>query len=478
MDLKRILWASALLTLLMSCSAPPLVSVGQAPAGGILIQDVRVFTGDEKQLILEHADVYVRNDKIEKVATERLQIPGATVIRGEGRTLLPGLSDCHTHVTGGMILPWKMTLLPTPEHNLKAALYSGITAVWDMGGKDVAEMNRIRSRIDSGELEGPMIYHSGIAFTGRGSHPVPYLSFVKDNLPFFLYPFVPAIAYEVRNGDGVEIIRSYTAARHPDFTKIYLDRIPEEAPLMSAEQARALVVASHEKHIPAVFHIGSNANLRTLIESGGDGAVHNVYKEALDPMLARTMAAKGIFVVPTVVAWYNYFLVVNKRSYHHFSKLELETMDAAHRHALENPRPDSVVIREQWRRHDSMHVGYTERLHPNLRAMKEAGVTILAGSDAPNYALALGGSLHTELGHMVRAGMTPTEALLAATSHPPRVLAKLTGREMNYGEVRAGAMANLVLVTGDPTKNIADTQNIAEVLFRGRRVQRTTPSLN
>ncbi|MBI3396120.1 MAG: amidohydrolase family protein [Spirochaetia bacterium] len=466
------------MTTLTTCSGPPLARVSPAADAGYVIQDVRVFTADEKHLIIEHADVYVRGEKIEKISTERLQIPGAVVIQGRGRTLLPGLSDCHTHITGGMIIPWKMALLPSPEHNLRAALYSGITAVWDMGGKTVQEMNQIRHKIESGSMDGPMIYHSGIAFTGQGAHPVPYLGFVKDNIPFFLNPFVPDVAYEVHNGDGVAKIRSYTDDARPDFTKIYLDKIPEDAPVMSDDAVGRLVSASHEKKIPAVFHIGSNENLRTLIASGGDGAVHNVYKEPVDIKLARAMAAKGIFVVPTIVAWYNYFLVVNKRSYTHFTALEYQTMDAAHRDALRNPQPDNVVIRDQWRHHDSMHVQYTDNLYPNLKAMKDSGVTILAGSDAPNYALALGGSLHTELAHMVKAGMTNTEALLAATSHPPKVLAKLSGREINYGEVREGALANLLLVDGDPVKNITDTQNIADVFFRGRRVNRVRPDVN
>jgi len=105
-------------------------------------------------------------------------------------------------------------------------------------------------------------------------------------------------------------------------------------------------------------------------------------------------------------------------------------------------------------------------------------VTLLAGSDSPNMGLTIGGSLHEELGHLVEAGLTPTEALLAATSVPATVWCDLLGRERDFGTVEAGMRADLLLVRGDPTADIATTQQIEEVFLAGRRLKRHPPEVS
>ncbi|MBX7057903.1 MAG: amidohydrolase family protein [Leptospirales bacterium] len=457
--------------LLFVCTAPDLVRLPTSPASRILIRNVRVFTGASAADALENADVLLEGERIVRVSTTRLSADGAEIIDGQGKTLLPGLSDCHTHITGGMIVPWKMTLLPTPEFNLQAALYSGITAVWDMGGKSVPEMNALRARVEAGELAGPMIFHSGIAFTARGAHPVPYLTFVRDNLPFFLHPFVPRVAAELGD-DNVSSSMEALLADRPDFVKVYVDRIPEQSPLMSDELLKRVVGIAHQRGLPTVFHIGANDNLRAMLDAGGDGAAHNVYKERLDARLAARMKMQNVYVIPTIVAWHNYNLVISDRSFRHYTPLEWETMEPAHRAAVLDPHPEDVITRPEWRAYNEKQRQYASNLYPNLRIMHAAGVTILAGSDAPNYMLAVGGSLHTELQHMVAAGMSPGEALIAATSAPAAVLGRIRRTEQDFGQVREGYLANLLLVNGNPMQDIRATQQIAEVFFRGRRVDR------
>jgi hypothetical protein len=101
----------------------------------------------------------------------------------------------------------------------------------------------------------------------------------------------------------------------------------------------------------------------------------------------------------------------------------------------------------------------------NVAALHAAGVPILAGTDAPNPGLVHGASLHRELEHLVEAGLSPQDALAAATSVPARVLG-LTDR----GVIDVGARADLILVSGDPTSDIAASASIVDVWLGGRRV--------
>jgi imidazolonepropionase-like amidohydrolase len=95
---------------------------------------------------------------------------------------------------------------------------------------------------------------------------------------------------------------------------------------------------------------------------------------------------------------------------------------------------------------------------------------VLAGTDAPAPGLAYGASLHKELEHLVDAGLTPTAALAAATSAIARAF-----RLNDRGRIRTGMRADLLLVDGDPSKQIRDTRNVVAIWKRGVRVQRAAP---
>ena len=102
-----------------------------------------------------------------------------------------------------------------------------------------------------------------------------------------------------------------------------------------------------------------------------------------------------------------------------------------------------------------------------IRQLVAARVPLLAGTDAPASGTTYGASLHRELEHLVNAGLTPTAALAAATSATARAF-RMTDR----GRIKTGMRADLLLVDGDPSKQIRDTRNIVAIWKRGVRVQR------
>lgn len=355
---------------------------------------------------------------------------------------------------------------------MEGCLYSGVTAVMDMSGHAAEEMNTLAARIETGEILGPHLFHCGMGFTGKGAHPVPMMEAVKKTFPWFVRPFFPEIVIQVDNVGDMTRLEKHLAAR-PDFTKIFLDDIPDGSPKMRPEIVREIIKRSHEKGIPVVIHIGRNEDVRTAIECGADGIAHDVYKEPIDKELARMLATKKMFVTPTVYVFHEIGLFMNEKNYNHYTQLEWETMPPTGKKALKKPRPYHVAEGDQWAAYyDHFKGPYKEILLQNLKILKEAGVAIVAGTDAPNLGIASGGSLHVELEYLVEAGFTPEEALLAATSNPARILREVFHKNVKFGTIENGRTADILMVEGDPTKNIRDTQNIVNVFYQGKLLER------
>ena len=199
-------------------------------------------------------------------------------------------------------------------------------------------------------------------------------------------------------------------AEGSDYIKI-IYTVPLAIPTVSKETLAALIQAAHKRGKMAVVHINSRQGAMDAIECGADGLAHLFTDQPPGAGFGQFVAAHHAFVITT--------LTVLERS--------------------------------------STYANAEEA----LRQLKSAGVPILAGTDVPNVG-AHGVAMHHELELLVRAGLTPVEALRAATSTPAAVF-HLDDR----GVIRAGARADLLLVTGDPTAAIAATQKIAGVWKAG-----------
>src|SRR6185436_19013664 len=372
--------------------------------------------------------VLVAGGTISQVGPDLATPPGADVIAGDGRTLLPGLIDSHTHAFGNA---------------LERALVFGVTTEMDMftDARFAADM-RAAQRAPGGAPARADLWSAGTLVTAPGGHGTEYGMAI---------PTIAAAADAQAFVDG-------RIAEGSDYIKIVYDdgsAYGLQIPTISRDVLAAVVAAAKRRGKLAVVHIGARSGAEAAIAAGASGLVHLFADTASDDAFVGRVVAARAFVIPT--------LSVNEST---TGVASGATLVADSRLAPFLTATEKTSLQASFPRRPTSR----QNLQHSLDAAKQlyrAGVPILAGTDAPNPGTAHGASLHRELELLVSAGLTPAAALAAATSVPARVFS-LPDR----GRIAAGLRADLLLVDGDPASDITATRRIAGVWKGGVRLER------
>jgi imidazolonepropionase-like amidohydrolase len=420
--LKIRVWAAAFLATSAAISFAQAVS---APPNPLLLRGVRLFDGER---FGPAADVLVRDGMIASVGPAGASIPaGCQVIEGAGRTLLPGLIDAHVHVIA--------------VDGLKQCLAFGVTAVVDMF-MSAETLKAVKAAQSSAEPpRQAFLVSPGTLCTVPGGHGTQFgLAIPTIEAGTDLQAFVDARIAE--GADFIKIIKD-------DFSAYGMKR-----PTLSRTQVAGIIRAAHRRGRIAVIHAATLQDCLDSLADGVDGLAHLYFENKSDLDFGNAAARQGAFVIPTLS-------VISAMNGPGPAPGLLD--DAALKPFL---KPDDVAGFKA-RSAAATATGAYEAAEAALRQLRAAGVPLLAGTDTPNPGTAFGAALHSELELLVRAGLTPIEALRAATSVPADKF-KVPGR----GRIRPGDVADLVLVEGDPAADIKATRRIVAVWKGGRLVDR------
>lgn len=393
-----------------------------------VIRNVRVFDGET---VVERQTVVISQGKIAAVGGSGVAVPaGAQEVSGGGRTLLPGLMDAHVHL---------------PFYGSAAALQQnlafGVTTTVVMAAAPQLAA-QVRSLGDQSDVAAAII--AGNVATAPGGHPTQMDPQAAARLPTLSAPGDADAFVAARVGEGSEFIKII----YDDTNDAYARTLPT----LDEATVAAVAAAAHKRGLLAVAHIGNERFARGAIAAGVDGLAHLFVGPKVSADFGTFAASKGVFVIPTLSVLY---MVCGKPDGPGFLK-EADTMKYVKpqfRGLVEMPPADSKVS--------------CEAAPQTIRQLVAAKVPVLAGSDAPAPGLTYGASLHKELEHLVNAGLPPTAALAGATSAIARAF-RMTDR----GRIQTGLRADLLLVEGDPTKQIRDTRNIVAIWKKGVRVSR------
>jgi imidazolonepropionase-like amidohydrolase len=390
------------------------------------ITNVRLFDGAS---FTPKALVVVRDGKIEAVGPKAAVPEGAAVVDGAGGVLMPGLIDSHTHTWG---------------EALQRALVFGVTTELDMfTDPGFAKSMRAEQAAPGGAPGRADLYSAGILATAPGGHGTEY----GFPIPTLTRPAEAQAWVDARVAEGSDYIKIVD-----EDGSLYGRKIPT----LDKETLAAVVQAAHKRGKLAVVHVSTQAAARQAIEAGADGLVHIFADQAPDPGFIRLMVQHKAFVVPTLTV------------------VESTTGTASGKTLVSDLRLKGFLTADEsasLQKTFPGHGGTFQNALDAVRQLRDAGVPILAGSDSPNPGTAHGASIHRELELLVKAGLTPEQALAAATSVPARIF-HLNDR----GRIAPGLRADLVLVGGDPRKDVTDTRNIVRIWKGGKAFERTAPA--
>jgi len=373
------------------------------------------------------ATVVVRDDRVESVTSSGGSWSrDAELIDVSGMTILPGLIDCHDHLalhSYDLAHRWGLDE-PASTRSLRTAraitrtLALGYTAVRDAGGLDAG----FRMAVDEGLIRGPRLV-TAVAIVS------PYGGIGDRMSPSghdCVVPPDPTLPSSVANGveEVRRVVRAMVRAGADVIKCATTGGASSRAghgpmdPAFDPDEMRALVDEAHALGRRVMCHALGGRGLRVALEAGVDSIEHGCYLDE-DRELIAMMAERGVFLVPTLTVY----------EYHR-----------------ESPRPH---VRQRARALREHHVA-------TIQQALEAGVPVVAGTDA-------GGHGHpgnaVELEHLVAAGLTPMQAIQAATG----LAAQCLGLEREIGTVEKGKRADLIVVNGDPLADVRVLQDASRI---------------
>jgi imidazolonepropionase-like amidohydrolase len=417
--------------------------------------------------VLPDRTILVAGDRIVALGPSgSVSVPaGATVVDAAGRYVMPGLADMHVHFSSdGGLLPRDSA---TTGRALRQFVFYGVTTVLNLGasGGRSDEITEVRRRIAAGELAGPTIYATGSLITIPGSHPIGTVMHLPEGADSAAYDWSRRGVLVVRAAEEMREAVRRIAGAGMDGVKIVIESGPppfgDHHPQMPPALAEAAVAEAARHGLPVFAHVSSVDELEVAVAAGVRAVVHLVGPGPLPPALLEEMRRRGVRYIPTL----SLFLRAGTWGEPSAALTDPFLTAGVERRVLESLLASPLAPKAPPT--DAARARRARTLR-ELPVARDAGVTIVAGTDVGSPFVFPGYGMHHELALLVEAGLTPAEALTAAT----RSAAELIGRGAEFGLVAPGMRADLVLLDANPLADIRNTRTIQAVVAGGRLYRR------
>lgn len=442
--------AAVTVFLLLAACTPEATVRFEAPPGATILSGGSVYLGEG--ITLDDALVVLDGDRIAAVAPRPsvdYTLPaGVRVIDVTGRTILPGFIDLHTHLNSDGCFTGTMSE-GRLRRQLRANLFSGVTTVLDLGGTPWLRASRMKARAEG--WDSPEILLAGPMITAPGGHPVAAEGRFSG------------MARRVSDTENARLAVDEIADGGADVVKAVLETggfggMPK-APTLAESHLRAIAEQAHARNLKLFVHVSSAADARIALDAGADVLAHVPIRGPLPTELAKHMASEGRYAITTLAAFEGFFRLLDDPGYvdtpdvaDHVDPDVIEACRGADVVAFADTNPFTIYARNQ-----------IDVARDNVSALRAAGASVVLGTDAGNLYVFHGPAVHRELALLVEAGLSPSEAVDAATVKAADAL----GRH-DIGSVRPGRRADLLVIAGNPAQRIADLSRIELVIRAGR----------
>jgi imidazolonepropionase-like amidohydrolase len=441
------------------------------------IKNVTVVDVVKGKLIADQT-VTINGDIITDItASKKVNIPAnATVIDGDGKFLMPGLTDAHVHFfqSGGLYtrpdgldlrkyVPYDQEIAWGHEHMdefLRRYMRAGITTVVDPG----ATFNFLKER-DSlkNKSYAPAIYMAGPLIT---TYEPEVFKNLKNDEPFNL----------VTTPDEARAYIQKQLPYHPDFIKIWyivLDKNTEAGARKFEPVVKAAIDEAHKNNLRVAVHATERITAQLAVESGCDYLVHEVEDEIVTDDFIKLLISHKIVLCPTLIVEdgsVNTFGQTLRPSYYEFTRSNPEQLGSLYdlKHLA-----DTAVVNRYKKRFASLspYFKHDDSVRMvNLKKMADAGVNIAAGTDAGNPGVMHASSLFAELMAMKQSGMSNWQILRSATVGGAMAVAK----ENEFGSIAKGKKADMILLNANPADSLEALKKISLVINKGNVISPDT----
>ncbi len=428
-----------------------LSSLAARPAERTVIPDVNLIDGSGSP-VKQHVTVVIEDQQIREIRSASSYKANSSehVLHFEGKTVIPGLIAAHAHlglVDGATTKPENYT-----EQNIERQLQQyeryGVTTVMSLGvNKDL--LYQLRDQQKAGKLGGSTILTAGrgIGFPGG----FPPLNVAPDQV---YRPNTPDEArQEVRE----------MAAHHPDMIKVWVDDNLGKLPRPNFSIIAAVIDESHKQHLRTAAHVFYLDDAKQLVNDGVDVLAHSVRDKPVDAEFIQLMKKHHVAYIPTLQLEEAFFIYADHPNWTQ-SPFFLNALQPQTRAMLFSPQFAAKIQKDLV---TAQHRQFLATAEQNLKTLFKAGVTIGFGTDSGATPTRIAGfAEHRELQLMVEAGLTPAEALRAATAINASIL-----KIPQIGVLKTGKQADLIVLNSDPLSNIANTEQILLVMHKGAEIK-------